>query len=122
MPPFLERADYREHLLVVHLIVALHVRETLGHEGYWVKLSIHLELGQNRTGREVGGVALKLEAACISGEGEDGGGGDGLLEALERTVLVWSPGPSLCLPGQSVKGAGLFREVLDEPVVEVDEA
>jgi hypothetical protein len=64
----------------------------------------------------------KFEAACVSGEGEDRGGGDSLLEGLECAVLVWSPGPYFRLSGQSVEGASLLREVLDEPVVEVYEA
>src|SRR6266446_7012749 len=120
MPPFFEGAHYREHLLVVHLVVAFYVRETFGHEGHWVEFSICLELGQDRTGREVGCVALEFEATHVSGEGKNGGGSDGVFEGTERAVFIWSPDPGLSLTGQRMEGAGCLGEVLDEPAVEVD--
>src|SRR4029077_9020099 len=100
MPPFFEGTHYCEHLLVVHLIVALHIREALGHEGHRVELPIRLELREDCTRREVGGIALEFEAACVSGEGENWGGGDGVFEGAESAVFVRPPGPCLRLAGQ----------------------
>src|SRR6266446_5007139 len=89
MPPFLEGADYRQHFLVIHLVVAFHVREALGHEGYWVELSVRLELGKDRASRKIGSVAFEFEVACIGGEGKNGGGGDSFLEGVECAVFIW---------------------------------
>src|SRR6266581_1786708 len=98
MLPFLKGMDYHKHFLVIYLIVAFHVHEALGHESYWVEFSVGLELGQDRTGRKVGGIAFEFEMARIGGEGEDRGRSDGFLKGKERSVFVWSPGPCFRLP------------------------
>ena len=84
--------------------------------------SIHLCLGEDCASCKVGGVALKAEAAGLGGEGEDRGGGDGLLQGVKRLLLRRTPDPSLGLASECIEGAGCIGEVADKLLIEVHEA
>ena len=48
--------------------------------------AICLHLGEYCSGCKVGGIAFKAEATGLGGEGEDGGGGDELVEHIWRST------------------------------------
>src|SRR5260221_12793003 len=80
------------------LVVMLHIREPLQHEGDWLVHAICLCLGKDCSGCEVGGIAFKAEATGLRWEGEDGGRGDSLLQGVRAhlrpgtcyILVLWS--------------------------------
>src|SRR6266436_2913479 len=83
---------------------------------------IFLLLQQDGSHGEVGCIALQVEEAGPRGEGECGGGGDGILQCVKGLLLSCAPQPVLQLPSEHMEGASDFGEVLDEPLVEVHES
>ncbi len=61
-----------QHLLVMDLVVALYVRESLRHEGNGLVHAICLCLGEYCSGHKVGGVTFEVEVAILRWEAEDG--------------------------------------------------
>src|ERR1700761_5830577 len=59
MSPLLERANDREHLLVVDLVVALDVVEAFREKGYRMPLLVQAQLREHRAGRKVRAVRLQ---------------------------------------------------------------
>ena len=76
-----------QHLLIVDLVVALCIRESLSHEGDWLVHTICLHLGEYCSGHKVGGIAFEAEVTGLGREGEDRGGGDSLLQGIEHLLL-----------------------------------
>src|SRR5258708_14283541 len=103
------------------LVVLLCIREALRHKAYWVEQPILLLLQQDSPCGEVRCIALQSEETGLRGERKHRGGGDGVLQRIKGLLLSCAPRPVLQLPSECVKGAGDFREVLDEPPVEVHE-
>src|SRR5260370_3065752 len=111
----------RQHLFVVDLVVPLCVREALRHKAYWVEQPVLLLLRQDSACGKVRCMTLQSEESGLRGEHKRRGGGDGVLQCIKGLLLSCAPRPVLQLPSECVKGAGDFREVLDEPPVEVHE-
>src|SRR5258708_40111657 len=111
-----------QHLLIVDLVVALHIRESLRHEGDWLVHAICLHLGEYHSSCKVGGIAFEAEATGLGREGEDEGGGDGLLQGIEHLLLRWTPDPPLGLASECIEGAGDIGEVTDKLPIEVHKA
>src|SRR6266446_2229480 len=88
---------------------------------YWVEQPILLLLRQDSPCGEVRCVTLQSEETGLRGEHKHRGGGDGVLQRIKGLLLSCAPQPVLRLPSECVKGAGDFREVPDEPPVEVHE-
>ncbi len=65
----------------------LHIREPLQHEGDWLVCAICLHLGKDCSSCKVGGIAFEAEVARLRWEGEDGGGGDGLLQGVKSLLF-----------------------------------
>src|SRR5258708_17631466 len=101
------------------LVVLLCVREALQHEAYWVEQPIFLLLRQDGSCGEVGCITLQAEEARPRGEGKHGGRGDGILQCIEGLLLSCAPQPVLQLSSERVEGVSNFREIPDEPLVEV---
>src|SRR5260221_7765589 len=108
-----------QHLFVMDLVVPFHIREAFWHKAYWVEQPIFLLLQQDGSCGEVGCITLQAEEARPRGEGECGGGGDGVLQCVEGLLLSCTPQPVLQLLSECMEGVSNFREVLDEPSVEV---
>src|SRR5258708_38785656 len=108
-----------QHLFVMDLVVPFHIREAFWHKAYWVEQPIFLLLQQDGSHGKVGCIALQVEEAGPRGEGEHGGGGDGIPQCIKGLLLSCAPQPVLQLPSECMEGAINFREVLDEPLVEV---
>src|SRR5258708_1790981 len=103
------------------LVVPLCIGEALRHKAYWVEQPVLLLLRQDSPCGEVRCVALQLEETRRGGERKHRGGGDGVLQRIKGLLLSCAPQPVFQLPSEHVKGAGGFREVLDEPPIEVHE-
>src|SRR5258708_38300138 len=103
------------------LVVPLCVREALRHKAYWVEQPILLLLQQDSPCGEVRCIALQSEETRLRGECKHRGRGAGILQRIKGLLLSCAPRPVLQLPSEHVKGAGDFREVPDEPPVEVHE-
>src|SRR5260370_5710745 len=101
------------------LVVPLCVGKALRHKAYWVEQPILLLLRQDSPCGKVRCVALQSEETRLRGECKRRGRGDGILQRIKGLLLSCAPRPVLRLPSEHVKGAGDFREVLDEPPVEV---
>src|SRR5258708_14233118 len=112
-------AHNHQHLFVMDLVVLLCVREALRHKAYWVEQPVLLLVRQDRRCGEVRCIALQSEETGLRGERKHRGGGDSVLQHIKGLVLSCAPGPVLRLPSERVKGVGNFREVPDEPPVEV---
>src|SRR5258708_3574654 len=97
----------RQHLFVMDLVA------------YQVEQPILLLLQQDGSHGEVGCITLQAEETRLRGEGEHGGRGDGIFQCVEGLLLSCAPQPVLQLPSECMKGVSDFREVLDEPSVEV---
>src|SRR5258708_5564263 len=97
----------RQHLFVMDLVA------------YQVEQPILLLLQQDGSHGEVGCITLQAEEARPRGEGECGGRGDGVLQHIEGLLLSCAPQPVLQLLSECMEGASNFREVPDEPSVEV---
>src|SRR5258707_13915602 len=111
-----------QHLFVVDLVVPLCIREALQHKAYWVEQPVLLLLRQDSPCGEVRCVALQSEETRLGGEHKRGGGGDGILQCIKGLLLSCTPQPVLQLPSECMEGASDFREVPDEPSVEVHES
>src|SRR5260221_6937982 len=111
-----------QHLLIVDLVVALCIRESLCHEGDWLVCAICLHLGEYCSGHKVGGIAFKVEATRLGREGEDRGGGDSLLQGIECLLLRQTPDPPLGLASECIEGVGNIGEVTDKLPIEVHKA
>src|SRR6266446_2771938 len=111
----------RQHLFVVDLVVLLCVREALRHKAYWLEQPVLLLLRQDSPCGEVRCVALQSEETRLRGECKRRGRGDGILQCIKGLLLSCAPRPVLRLLSECVKGVGDFREVPDEPPVEVHE-
>ena len=79
-------------------------------------------LGEDRTCRKVGAVGFDVEGFGRVGRDEDRSGSDTSLQPSECGVLNFPPAPTGFVSGQVKERADVFREVLDEPLVEVDES
>src|SRR5260221_13446034 len=110
-----------QHLFVMDLVVPLCVGEALRHKAYWVEQPILLLLQQDSPCGEVRCVTLQLEETRLGGERKCRGGGDSILQHIKGLLLSSAPQPVLQLLSERMKGVGDFREVLDEPPVEVHE-
>src|SRR5258708_1423344 len=111
----------RQHLFVVDLVVPLWVGEALQHKAYWGEQPVLFLLPQDSPWGEGRWVALQSEETRLRGEHKRRGGGDSILQHIKGLLLSCTPRPVLRLPSERVKGAGDFREVPDEPPVEVHE-
>src|SRR5258708_20245172 len=111
-----------QHLLIMDMVVMFHIRESFRHESDWLVCTVCLCRGEDRSSCKVGGVAFKVEATRLGGEGEDGGRGDGLLQGIEHLLLSWAPDPPLGLVGEGIEGASNIGEVTDKLPIEVHKA
>jgi len=122
VPPLLEGSDDCQHLLVVDLIVPLYRGEGFGKESDWVPLFVFWgHLGEDHTRCKVGAVSFNAEGFGWVGRYEDQSGGDTSLQPSECDALSFSPVPTGIVSGQVEERAGVFREVSNEPSVEVGE-
>src|SRR5258708_15114768 len=108
-----------QHLFVVDLVVPLCVGEALRHKAYWVEQPVLLLLRQDSPCGKVRCITLQSEETGLGGERKHRGRGDGILQRIKGLLLSCTPQPVLRLPSKHMKGAGNFREVLDEPPVKV---
>src|SRR5258705_9206153 len=108
-----------QHLFVVYLVVLLCIGEALQHKAYWVEQPLLLLLRQDSPCGKVRCVTLQSEETGLGGECKCRGGGDSILQCIKGLLLSCAPRPVLRLLSERMKGVGDFREVLDEPPVEV---
>src|SRR5260221_8686650 len=110
-----------QQFFVGDLVVPLCGREAVRHKAYWVEQPVLLLLQQDSPCGEVRCVALQLEETGLGGECKHRGRGDGILQCIKGLLLSCTPQPVLQLLSEHMKGPGDFREVPDEPPVEVHE-
>jgi len=123
VPPLLEGSDDCQHLLVVDLVVPFDGGQGLGEEGDRVPLFVFKGyLGEDRTHCKVGTVSFDAEGLSQVGRDEEQSGSDTSLQPSECGALGFSPVPNGIVSGQVQEQAGVFREVSDEPSVEVGES
>jgi len=123
VPPLLEGLDDCQHLLVVDLVVPFNGGQGFGEEGNQVPLLVFRGyLGEDHTRCKVGAVGFDVEGSGRVGRDEDRSGSDTSLQPSECSALGLSPMPTKIVSGQVKERAGVFREVSDEPSVEVGES
>ena len=122
VPPLLKGSDDCQHLLVMDLVVPFDRGQGLGEEGDQVPLLVFRGyLGEDCTCRKVGAVSFNMEGFGRVRRNEDQSGSDTSLQPSECGVLGFSPTPTGIVSGQIEERAGVFREVFDEPSIEVGE-
>jgi len=123
VPPLLEGLDDCQHLLVVDLVVPYDRGHGLGEEGDRVPLFVFRGyLGEDRTCCKVGAVGFDAEGFGWVGRNEDQSRSDTSLQSSECGALGFPTAPTGIVSGQVKERVGMFREVLDEPSVEVGES
>jgi len=78
-------------------------------------------LEEDRTRHKVGAIGFDVEGFGQVGRDENQSGSDTSLQPSECGALSFSPAPTRIISGQIEEQVGVFREVSDEPSVEVGE-
>jgi len=78
-------------------------------------------LGEDSTRGKVGAVSFDAEGLGRVGRDENQSRGDTLFQPGESGLLSFFPAPAGVVSGQIEERVGVFREVFDEPSVEVGE-
>jgi len=78
-------------------------------------------LGEDGARGKVGAVGFDAEGLGRVGRDENRSGGDTLFQPGKGGLLSLFPAPAGVVPGQIEERAGVFREVFDEPSIEVGE-
>ena len=91
MPPLVQRADNRQELLVVDFVVPLRVVQGLGVECDRVQQAVTARLRENRSGCEIGCIALQNKWLRQVRHRENRGGREAGLKLVKGGLLSYPP-------------------------------
>src|SRR5271154_1952646 len=95
--PVFEASHYREHFVIIDLIILFDFIEGFGNEGAGIPLLVILQNTEDASSRKARRVSFNSEGFRGIGIMEDQFRGETLLEVIERKFFVFAPLPFLIL-------------------------
>src|SRR5271154_53851 len=95
--PVFEASHYREHLVIIDLVISFDFIEGFGNEGAGIPLLVILKNTEDTSSSKARRVSFNSEGFRGIGVVEDRFRGETLLEVVERKFFVFAPLPFLIL-------------------------